>query len=50
LFDFFGEPYTHDAFNAETMLAEMVAVPNEKMGTDIHHKVAEFMVSKLRRA
>jgi FkbM family methyltransferase len=50
VFDFFGEPYAHDAFNAENMLAEIVAVPNEKMGTNIHQKVAEFMVGKLQCA
>jgi len=49
LFDFFAQAYTRQTFNEEGVLPQIIAIPNEKIVTGIHHKVARFMLGKLRQ-
>jgi FkbM family methyltransferase len=51
VFDFFGQPYTRAIFvsHAQGVLPQITAVPNEKTGSGIQQKIAEFMIGKLRR-
>ena len=49
LFDFFAQAYTPKTFNEEGVLPQIIALPNEKIAAGIHHKVARFLLDRLRQ-
>ena len=48
-FDLFGEPYTVEDYYDSTVIGAIVAVPNEKLDTNIHKNIGLFTENAFKR-